>query len=208
MIIEKNNIKFFLETNKDKFNKFKKLILQYNEKYGLTSIDEDDFEEKHFLDSLTLLPLIEDKHLDKLKIADVGCGAGFPSIPLLIVKPELNIDLIESNRKKSEFLSFAKAEFDFLNINIINSNVKEVKQKYDIVIFRAFSSLEHFFKVSKPILKKGTIIFAMKGKISEVEKEISVVKNEKLWNYISAIETHKVNGFFWERNIVEIIWGK
>jgi len=208
MLIEKKNIEPFFLEKKDLFNKFKELILANNELYGLTTIKDEEFEEKHFYDSLSVLPLILKNNYKNLKIVDVGSGAGFPSIPLLIVNPDLTIDLIESNHKKAEFLAKIIKTFNFNSVKVICSNVREIKQKYDIVIFRAFSSLQDFFKIAKPILKEGTVIFALKGKLSEIEKEIFIVKKQNLWKYINAFEIHQVTGFQWERNILEIIWGK
>jgi len=208
MIIEKKSIEPFFLENIDKFDYYKNLILKNNEICGLTTIKEEEFNEKHFYDSLTLLPLLEKYKNQNLLIADVGAGAGFPSIPILIVNQELTIDLIESNHLKSEFLQKVINHFNFQNSKVICSNVREIKKKYDIVIFRAFSPLQNFIKVAKPILKEGTIVFALKGRLSEIEKEIFIVKKQNLWKYINALEIHQVIGFQWERNIVELIWGK
>ncbi|MFN3410639.1 MAG: 16S rRNA (guanine(527)-N(7))-methyltransferase RsmG [Exilispira sp.] len=208
MEIKKEDIeKIYLE-KKEYFIKYRDMIQFYNERCGLTSIDIDSFEEKHFLDSLTLLPLIKKYINNEICFADIGTGAGFPSIPLLIINPEIKIDLIESNHRKAEFLIEVIKIFNFNNVNIICSNVKELKNQYDIVFFRAFSSLSYFFKLSKNILKNNCRIFAMKGKLSELNKEISIVKNEKIWKYITVFEIHKVVNFDWERNILELLWVK
>lgn len=208
MEIKKEDIeKIYLE-KKECFIRYRELIQFYNEKCGLTSIDIDSFEEKHFLDSLTLLPLIKKYFNNEIYFADIGTGAGFPSIPLLIINPEIRIDLIESNHRKAEFLIEVIKEFNFNKTNVICSNLKELKNQYDIVLFRAFSSLSHFFKLSKKILKNNCRIYAMKGRLSELNKEISIVKNEKLWKYIVAYEIHKVINFNWERNILELLWVK
>lgn len=208
MLIEKKNIEPFYYKKKNFFDKYKELILEKNELYGLTTVKDDEFEEKHFYDSLSVLPLILRKDYKNLKIADVGSGAGFPSIPLLLVETDLNIDLIESNHKKAKFLTEVIDKFSINSAKVICSNVREIREKYDIVIFRAFSSLQDFFKVAKSLLKEGTSIYALKGKINEIEKEIFIVKKQNLWKYINVFEIHQVTGFQWERNIVEIIWGK
>ncbi len=210
MNIDKNDFIEIIKKNKDKFDKFQNLILSHND-IGLTSIDKEDFFEKHFFDSLTVLPIIEEIRKNSkanLAIGDVGAGAGFPSIPLMIADRSLEIDLIESNHKKAEFLKNVINELELINGNVICLNVREVKIKYDIILFRAFSSLSHFFKVSKAIFKEKSTIIAMKGKISEIENELSIVKNEKIWNYITDMKIHNVNGFLWERNIVEMVWEK
>ena len=208
MLIEKKNIEPFYYKKKNFFDKYKELILEKNELYGLTTVKDDEFEEKHFYDSLSVLPLILRKDYKNLKIADVGSGAGFPSIPLLLVETDLNIDLIESNHKKAKFLTEVIDKFSINSAKVICSNVREIREKYDIVIFRAFSSMQDFFKVAKSLLKEGTSIYALKGKINEIEKEIFIVKKQNLWKYINVFEIHQVTGFQWERNIVEIIWGK
>lgn len=208
MEIDKKELINLYEDNKECFIKYKKLIDLFNEKCGLTTVLNEDFLDKHFYDSLTLYPLLVKAYRAGYEIADVGTGAGFPGIPVAMIRPDFKIDLIESNHKKAEFLKTVKYELDLKNIEIICSNVREIKKKYDIIFFRAFSSLDHFFKVVKPIIKDNAIIFAMKGKLSEINKEISVVKNEKIWKYIVAFEIHKITGFDWERNILELIWEK
>lgn len=168
----------------------------------LTEYSEDEFYyEAHSMSDLT-------KESSKLKIADVGSGAGFPSIPLLIVNKNLNITMIESNHKKSDFLKSIIDHYAFANARVICSNVKEVKEKFDIIVFRAFASIDNFLKNSRSIFSSNAKIFAMKGKKSEIENEILVVKNIKLCDKLRGVKYHEVIGFDFERNIVELIWGK
>lgn len=226
----------------DDFEYYKNAILENNVKYNLTSIKSDDFYEKHFLDSLSIYPLLISEsynsgniqkksslaenneeefyyeiiqnmsdfadELPKLKIADVGSGAGFPSIPLLIVNKNLNITMIESNHKKSDLLLSIIDHYSFEKARVICSNVKEVKEKFDIIVFRAFASIEYFLKISRSIFSSNAKIFAMKGKKSEIDNEILVVKNIKLCDNLKGVKYHEVIGFDFERNIVELIWGK
>ena len=86
--------------NNSQFEKYRKLLLKWNKQYNLTSIeDPKEIWIKHFEDSLSLLSLLTDNS----SVLDLGCGAGFPGIPLKIENPNLKITLLDSNRKKIAF---------------------------------------------------------------------------------------------------------
>lgn len=82
--------------------KFNSLLMQANEKFNLTRItDEDEIIRKHFLDSLISIDIIP----ENAKVVDIGAGGGFPSIPLKIVRPDINLTMIDSVEKKVNFLN-------------------------------------------------------------------------------------------------------
>lgn len=113
-------------TNKElsKFEKYKDLLKEYNQKFNLTSITNDlDIYLKHFYDSLCLFKI---KELKENKILlDIGTGAGFPGIPLAIINSDLKVYLLESNTKKCEFLKIVKQELNLNNIEVINSRAED-----------------------------------------------------------------------------------
>ena len=85
----------------DKFVAYYELLVDWNTRMNLTAITEpEEVVKKHFLDSLAALPYLE----DGAKAADVGTGAGFPSIPLLIMRPDLSLTLVDSLQKRVTFL--------------------------------------------------------------------------------------------------------
>lgn len=196
---------------KDLFDRFSNELQIANDLFNITAIKAEDFVEKHVLDSLSLLPVLRDKFGEKLHaitMADIGAGGGFPSVPLLLCDQNLSIDGIESNIKKSQFLLSMKEKFGLARFTVCNKNVKEVKKEYAVLFFRAFSSLDEFFPRALSVLGRRATIYALKGKRSVVEAEISIVKKTPIWKYIQDITMIPVLGFPWERNIVELTWGK
>ena len=126
-----------LGEKKEQFEKYRSLILEYNQKYNLTTIlEEKDMYYKHFLDSAAGVELF--KH--NAKVAEIGSGAGFPSIVLKILRPDLSFDLFESVGKKCEFLRAVVDNFGFQNVNIYNLRAEDCakdskfREKYDSVL--------------------------------------------------------------------------
>ena len=140
-------------------------LLRWNQRVNLTSIrDRDEAIEKHLLDSLLLL-----LHLDDSKhIMDMGSGGGFPGIPLAIANPALRVVSIDSVGKKINFQKHIKRLLQLDNLTILQSRVEALEKtclekKYDLVVCRAFTSLEVAIKFASPWLTSGGRILAMKG---------------------------------------------
>ncbi len=154
------------------FNIYLKELIKWNQKINLTAIrKEREIILKHFLDSLSVIP-----HLPKISsLLDIGSGAGFPGIPIKIVRPDLKITLIDSVRKKVDFQRQIIYSLKLKGIDAIHGRVQEQRilqclgGRFDGVVARAFSDLPTLLTLSSPLLKeKGTII-AMKGKMSGQE---------------------------------------
>ena len=153
-----------------KFERYLKLLLQWNEKFNLTAItDVDEIEEKHFIDSIELVKYFDVKNKTLL---DVGSGAGFPGIPLAIVEPTLRITLLESNGKRVSFLNEVKKELDLENVEIIQGRAEELgtREKYDIVTARAVKELNVLLEICFYLVKVGGYFIAYKS--SGVDEEI------------------------------------
>ncbi len=135
-------------------------LQKWNAAFNLTAIREPkDIVIKHFLDSLTVLP-----HLQQPTLLDVGTGAGFPGLVLAIAQPELQVDLLDSNSKKTRFLRQMVAELALKNVRVHHARVEQVNlsaQKQ--VISRAFSSLVDFCQWCEHLLADDGILLAMKG---------------------------------------------
>ena len=159
-----------------KFGKYKDLLKEYNKKFNLTSIvDDENIYLKHFYDSLCLLRVL--KVDDEYKILDIGTGAGFPGLPLSILMKKSNFVLVESNLKKCNFLKIVLKELNINNVNVVNSRaeefVKENKNQFDIVTSRAVSNLFIISELEIPALKIGGLFLPLK---SHVEEEIEISK--------------------------------
>ena len=139
-----------------------KLIEKWNRVHNLTAVREpDQMVVLHLLDSLTVLP-----HLTgATSLLDVGTGAGLPGIPLAIARPELRITLLDSNHKKTTFLTQAKAELALANIDIVSERVEswQPEKKFDVVVSRAFSELSDFVVQARHLVAPGGVMLAMKG---------------------------------------------
>jgi 16S rRNA (guanine527-N7)-methyltransferase len=137
------------------------LIAKWNRVYNLTAIRETDKAlTHHLLDCLVVL-----SHLTGGRTADVGSGAGLPGIPLALARPDWRITLIESNHKKSTFLTQAVAELGIANAVVAAARVETVEPAggFDLVISRAFSDLPEYVRLAGRLVAPDGVLAAMKG---------------------------------------------
>ena len=161
------------EEQVEKFYKYMNLLLEWNEKINLTAITEpNEVILKHFIDSLTISNLIEKEQ----RVIDVGTGAGFPGIPLSIIK-EGNITLLDSLNKRIVFLEEVIGELGLKNIRAKHSRVEEFaknkkeREMYDIATSRAVAPLNVLLEYLLPLVKKNGKCICMKGSNTEEVKE-------------------------------------
>lgn len=179
------------------FQKYHDFLLEWNEKINLISRQNATTEtilERHFLDSIVFLPEIENLAKSTPTILDIGSGAGFPGIPLAIMKPEWNITLSEATMKKANFLNELIKQLELKNTKVENRRVEELKSKYDFTTARAVAKLEELIKYSLPLLKKSGSLLAFKGPAYEEElqnaKDLIESKRMKV-----EVFSKEVNGF-------------
>lgn len=138
------------------------LMQRWNKAFNLTAIrDLDQMVIRHLLDSLSILPFI-----DASPILDVGTGAGLPGIPLALAKPDFEFVLLDSNGKKTRFLTQVKIELGIDNIDIIHSRIEDYQpgKTFSIVTCRAFAALNTILERTQHLLTSDSRILAMKGK--------------------------------------------
>jgi 16S rRNA (guanine527-N7)-methyltransferase len=165
---------------KEIFEKYRALLLEYNQKYNLTTIlEEKDVYYKHFLDS----GVGEGLFKKGAKIAEVGSGAGFPSIVLKILRPDLEFSLFESVGKKCEFLRVVVDNLGLENVNIYNLRAEDAakdprfREKFDHVTARAVARMNSLSEYCLPFVKVGGTFIAYKsGDITEIEEAESAYK--------------------------------
>jgi len=139
-----------------------RLIEKWNRVHNLTAVREpEQMVVLHLLDSLTVLPHVA----GMTSLLDVGTGAGLPGIPLAIARPSLQVTLLDSNHKKTTFLTQAKAELGLANVRVVSERVEswQPEKKFDAVVSRAFSELSDFVTQARHLVAPGGAMLAMKG---------------------------------------------
>ena len=139
------------------------LLIKWNKAYNLTAVrDPDEMVSRHLLDSLSVMPFIDS---DRDRWLDVGSGGGMPGVPLAILHPEKSVTLLDSNGKKTRFLTQVKMELKLDNLQVIHSRVEEYQpaQPFSGIISRAFSSMENFTGWTRHLGDTRTLWLAMKG---------------------------------------------
>lgn len=146
------------------FSDYADMLIEWNQKMNLTAIDDyEGIYEKHFYDCL--LPSFEFTYEGSL--CDVGAGAGFPSVVLKIVYPELKVTIVEPLQKRCRFLNALIEKLELKDIEIINERaedyVKNRRESFDIVTARAVANLNVLSELCIPLVKLGGYFVAMKG---------------------------------------------
>ena len=135
------------------------LLVKWNGAYNLTAIrDPEQMVIKHLLDSLSIV-----NHVQGRSLIDVGTGAGLPGLVLAIVKPELEVTLLDSNGKKVRFLSQVIADLKISNASAVHTRVEEFDRQFDRVSSRAFATLADMINGSQQLLAEKGEFLAMKG---------------------------------------------
>jgi len=156
--------------------KYLESLIIWNEKFNLTAIREpDEILVKHFLDSMAVLPYIKEKF--NLRLLDVGTGAGFPGIPVKIVRPEIDVVLLDSLNKRINFLNHLISELQLKQITCIHGRAEdygrqeEYREAFDLVTSRAVARLSVLAELCLPFVKVGGVFIAYKGPKSREEIE-------------------------------------
>ncbi len=181
-----------LGAQRERLEIFREMLLEYNQKYNLTTIlEEKDVYYKHFLDSAAGMDLFK----EGARVAEIGSGAGFPSMVLKILRDDLQFDLFESVGKKCEFLRAVVDKFQLKNVHIYNMRAedaakdKKFREKYDCVTARAVARMNTLCEYCLPFVKVGGEFIAYKSgdtlEIKEAENAYTVLgaKLKKVYEY-------------------------
>ena len=190
------------ESSLERCEKFADLLIEKNKVMNLTAITEDDKVARlHFADCLYLLTCCD---LRGKKIIDVGCGGGFPSLPLLCAEPKLDILGLDSTAKRINFVT-ESAEALGVGGKFVAARAEEYalknREKFDIATSRAVASLNVLLELTLPFLKVGGKLLAMKG-MNELEDEDAKKALQVLGGKIVETNTYSVGDEFPERRVV------
>ena len=189
------------------FYTYMNILLEWNEKINLTAIIEPkDIILKHFIDSITISKYIK----ENCNLADIGTGAGFPGIPLKIIRPDLNITLVDSLNKRIKFLDEVISQLELKEIHTVHSRVedfgknKKYRENFDYVTARAVANLSVLSEYLIPLVKLNGTCICMKG--NEVNEEIINSKNaiNVLGGKIVSVDEFKLANSEFNRNIIII----
>ena len=163
------------EEQQRQFQTYYQMLVEWNEKINLTSITEEhEVYLKHFYDSIA--PSFYTDLTKELTICDVGAGAGFPSIPLKIIFPNLKVTIVDSLNKRINFLNQLAEALDLENVNFMHDRAETFgkgvyRESYDIVTARAVARLSVLSELCLPLVKKGGQFIALKSSKGEEELE-------------------------------------
>ena len=170
-LLPKQNISLS-DSQLDTFERFGQALLEKNQVMNLTAITEpDQVAELHFYDCLALLNAADFKGR---RVVDIGCGAGFPGVPLKIAEPSMDLTLLDSLGKRMDWLREILPELD-IEANVVTARAEEYvtscREGYDIAVSRAVARLNVLAELCLPYVKVGGLFVAMKGQLADVELE-------------------------------------
>ncbi len=172
----------------DKFDLFTNELLEWNKVMNLTRITQpEEIALKHYIDSLAVLKYV--KIAKGAKVADVGCGAGFPGIPIKIARDDISLCSIDSLGKRVNFLTKLTEKLEFKNCECVHARAEEVgakepfREAYDYSFARAVARLRVLTEFCLPLVKVGGAFIAMKGgedgdEISEAQNAVTLLGGE------------------------------
>ena len=187
----------FSDKQEHKIKTFINLALDFNKTHNIFS--REAYDEVYENDILDCKPLIH--HIKKNKnVLDLGSGGGFPGILLSITRPENKISLLESNNKKCYFLKKVTHELNLKNTKIINKTITKKNKlgKFDIITSRAFATIKKTIDLTKTNAHQNTKYLLLKGKVSNIKKELKDIDKNMFRYEIINQDTTK------ERNIVSL----
>ena len=195
------------ELQKEQYRKYYDLVVEWNQKINLTAItEEDEFYTKHFFDSISLAFYKDYSNIES--ICDVGSGAGFPSIPLKILYPNLKVTIVDSLNKRIKFLNLVKDELGLNDCNFVHARAeefgqnKEYRESFEIVTARAVARLNVLAELCLPLVKKDGYFLSLKAQKAEEETKEAINAIKLLGGKLEQDLEFDIEGE--ERHILEI----
>lgn len=185
----------------DQFQTYKLGLEAWNQRVNLTSQKAlERIEQVHFLDSLSLIPVLRRWAPDAERVVDVGAGAGFPGVPIKLVLPHLRLVLVEATQKKADFLVWLVGELGLDEVEVVVQRAEETarlpqyRESFDVVTARALGPLPVALELTLPLSKVGGVtVIPQRG---DVESEVrrSTLALDELGGRIAAVEPVNTDG--------------
>ncbi len=173
-----NDLAQLYERHRPAFDRLSDLLLKWNQKINLTTItDPVEIAELHFMDSLAALESIVSRETigQPLSVLDIGARAGFPGLPLKMAHPSLRLTLVDTVKKKCDFIKEAVRHLGLQGVEVLHARVNDKTPvegpPFDVVISRAAFKLKGLIGLAHPNLKPKGVLIAMKG--MEIDDEIN-----------------------------------
>lgn len=182
-------------------------LLEWNRVMNLTAITQpEEIVCKHYIDSLTLLRYA--RIPESSSLADVGCGAGFPGIPLKIVRPDIRLTCLDSLNKRIRFLESLIATLSLDNVHCLHIRAEEagrradLREQFDVVTARAVARMGVLAEYGLPLVRTGGYFYAMKGPDGEIEAQEAAAAIRLLGGAIERVDSFPLPGTDMHRTIV------
>ena len=198
------------ENQLNMFQKYYEMLVEKNKVMNLTAItDYQEVLTKHFLDSLTLVKIVNINDIEK--VIDVGTGGGFPGIPLKIAFPHLNITLLDSLNKRVNWLNEVIKELELDNIEAMHGRAEEYgqnlkyREQYDLCVSRAVANLSTLSEYCMPFVKKDGCFVSYKAATANEELKEATKAIEILGGKVLEVCSFNLEDTDMERNLIKIM---
>jgi len=218
-----------IEIDADKlvlFETYTDLLLEWNKKMNLTAItDREEIAVKHFIDSLTLLEFLGDYGFNRsdseqnlnssafsgnceIKLIDIGSGAGFPGVPLKIMRPHIKLTLLDSLSKRVMFLQELTEQLGFDHTECIHARAEEIpngfEETFDVAVSRAVAGLDTLSAYALGYLKTGGVFIAMKGAEPTAETNAAAECIKNMGGEINSVKEFTLGASGIKRSVIII----
>lgn len=197
------------EKQQEQFRAYEALLMEWNAKINLTAVrDPEGIRIKHFLDSLSCVPVLGD--MNGKTLIDIGTGAGFPGIPLRIFYPEMRLTLVDSVGKKADFCQLAANTLHLKGIRVLKDRSEELginkthREVYDAATARAVAVMPVLCEYLLPLVKVGGKMLAMKGETAPEEVKTASAAISRLGGAEPALTEVDLPGVEGKRWLVSI----
>jgi 16S rRNA (guanine527-N7)-methyltransferase len=179
----------------DRFGIVAEMMVEWNSKINLTAITQPrEISIKHFADSLSIIPLLPDR---EISLIDIGTGAGYPGIPVAILRPDIKLTLLDSLNKRILYLKELCKRLE-IPANLVHGRAEiagqssSLRESFDIATARAVANLPTLCEYCIPFVKQGGRFISMKGPEGEIEAKTAARPAEILGARLSEVKSIKL----------------